>query len=79
MKLRWVLRYSPPERLLRIARIVGTVGQVGGGGYSYKLSLGFALSPIWYRVRFRRELYGWILTVFGLRIHWRKSYGGICV
>lgn len=73
MKLQPVMRSDPDARLFRVARLVWDRGTVGDGtGYSVKLSV--ALAPRLFR--FRRELEGWILTLFGVRVHYARSYGG---
>ncbi len=74
MKVKTVFRLSPSERTFRLARVLWTRGVVGDGeGYSAKLS--FAVRP----VLFHRgpELFGWDVTVFGLRVHYQRAYGGI--
>lgn len=74
MAFKFIGRYSPPERLLRLARFVWQTGKVGdGSGYSSKFTLG--LRPALFG--FRREWDGWLLTVCGLRLHYQRSYGGI--
>lgn len=72
MKIKSVFRYDRESSMLRLFRIVGERGSTGFGGYSWKLSA--ALRPALFR--FNRELEGWILTVLGLRIHYKRSYGG---
>lgn len=74
-RTRWkrVMRYDPGNRLLRIGRVMWERGTVGDGqGYSVKLSLG--LRPTLFR--WLREGDGWLLTVAGVRLHYRRSYGG---
>lgn len=73
VRFKWVIRYDPGNRLLRIGRVMWERGTVGDGqGYSVKLSLG--LRPTLFR--WRREGDGWLLTVLGVRPHLRRSYGG---
>jgi len=65
------------SRLLRLGRLVYHRGTPGGeagtpGGYSAKISL--ALTPVLFR--WRSEYFGWILIVFGVRVHHQKSFGG---
>ncbi len=72
---KWVGRYSPGERLLRLFRFVYAVN--GGPanpnkGYSAKLSLG--LTPRLFA--FSRGWHEWGVTLFGFRVHHLKSYGG---
>lgn len=71
---KWVGTWSREEKMLRIARLVWANGEPGvpGGGYTAALSL--ALRPTLFR--WRREYGGWILTLFGVRVHYQRSYGG---
>lgn len=73
MRIKRVMRYDPTARLFRVVRVMWEQGVVGDGkGYSVKMSLG--LRPqLW---SWHRESDGWILTLLGVRVHWRKSYGG---
>jgi hypothetical protein len=73
VKLKRVCRWDSAARLYRVGRLTYDRGDVGDGeGYSVKVSLG--LTPKF--LRYRRELFGWILTVCGVRLHYRRSYGG---
>jgi hypothetical protein len=74
---KWVSRYDPSARLLRLCRWMWVRGEVGTdkGGYSTKLSL--ALHPTIFRVSRARD--GWMVTVLGVRLHKQRSYGGIYV
>lgn len=72
VRVRWIGRYDPGNRLLRLVRVMWEHGQAGNGGYSVKLSLG--LCPTLFR--WLREGDGWLLTVAGIRLHYRRSYGG---
>lgn len=58
--------------LFRFYWVRGGVGK-GKGGYSAKFSAGLWARPF----VFKREYQGWILCVAGLRLHYRRSYGGI--
>ncbi|WP_424140942.1 hypothetical protein [Roseomonas chloroacetimidivorans] len=74
--LRWkrVGRYDASNRLLRVGRLMWERGVVGdGNGYSAKLSFGLSwrLLPL-----VRRERDGWLVRVLGLRLHYRRAYGG---
>lgn len=74
MTARFIGRWSPPERLLRLARFVWKRGKPGDGkGYSAKFTVG--LTPR--LLSGKREWDGWILTVCGIRLHYMRSYGGI--
>lgn len=69
------LTWSPTERLLRMGRLCWANGKPGqpGGGYSASLSMG--LTPRLFR--FQRGLLGeWALTLLGVRVHHKRSYGG---
>ena len=76
MTLKPVFRYSPSERTYRIARLVWHRGTVGdGAGYSNKLSL-----SLWPRLfRWQRGSDGWTVVLFGVRVHYARSYGGVFV
>ena len=75
-KVRRIFRYDPMARLFRLGRCVWQRGTVGDGrGYSVKLTL--ALNPrLW---KYQREMTGFVLTLFGFRLHYQRSYGGINV
>lgn len=74
LKAKWVGRYDPSNRLLRVGRIMWQRGTVGDGqGYSAKLSIG--LRPTLFR--WHRETNGWLLTAAGVRVHLVRAYGGI--
>jgi len=77
MRTKWVGRYDPRARMLRVCRVMWERGTVGDGkGYSAKLSL--ALRPVifgWKRTSYPE----WMLTVAGIRIHYQRAYGGIQV
>ena len=80
MKPYWksVFRWDKEMRLLRIGRIIYQGGPKGsrpgveGGGYSAKLSIG--LTPKLFG--FHRGWHEWSFTLFGVRIHHLKSFGG---
>lgn len=77
MRFKWVGRYDPGARMLRLARVMWERGTVGDGkGYSTKVSV--ALRPAlfaWNRTGYPE----WMLTVMGVRLHVQRSYGGIQV
>lgn len=64
MIFKWVGRYSEPEKLLRLFRVVWERGR-----YSAKLTFGFC--PI-FDVHFER----WKVRFLGLRLHYKRSCGG---
>jgi len=74
MKIKKVMSCDASRLLYRIGRIVWQKGCVGDGkGFSAKISL--ALTPLFFKKKFsfnEREL-----CIFGVRIHYVKSYGGI--
>jgi hypothetical protein len=73
MKFKPVMRYSPNERMLRLCRLIWERGIVGDGqGYSAMLSL--ALRPALFHVR--KEWDGWRFTLLGVRLHFKRSWGG---
>lgn len=68
-----IFTYSPTEKKVRLFAFIWHVGVPGiNGGYSNRLS--FSLIPSLFR--FRKELWGWGITLFGFRVHRKKSYGG---
>lgn len=70
---KWVGRWSPREKRLRIFRLIRWVGTVGDGkGHSTMLSL--ALAPVLYRIE--KAWNNFSITVLGLRFHWQRSWGG---
>jgi len=78
MKYGWVLkfvgRWSPRERVLRIARLM--FNRPWGHGWCAR-QFSVALTPrLW---RWHREDDGLLFTVFGLRLHWKESHGGYFV
>lgn len=75
MTFRWIFRFDAIQRHLRVARITWQRGRVGDGeGYSGKFSI--ALAP---RVFEWSNLaaHDWCFTVFWLRLHYARSYGGV--
>lgn len=82
MTARWVWRYDPTIKLLRIVRFIWEVGQCGdGNGYSNKLSVGLYLKP---KLFGRDGIFGYdsalwarSVTLFGVRFHYMRSYGGM--
>lgn len=73
MTFRLILRYDPPNRLLRLCRWTWRVGTMGRGGYSAKFTVG--LRPALFA--FARDLDGWRLTIMGIRLHYDRAYGGV--
>lgn len=58
---------------IRLCRLLWSRGKPGAGGYSAAFSLG--LSPRLFR--WQPECYGWIACLFGVRVHYQRSYGGV--
>jgi hypothetical protein len=75
--VKWVGRWSPEEKVLRLFRVVWCRGTPGtaSGGYSAKFSV--SLSPRLFSVR--REFWSYAITLLGLRLHYMRSYGGYIV
>lgn len=67
MKLKPVFRYAPPERKLRLFRIIH-----GDDKTSWKLAVG--LRPVLFR--WQRDFNEWRLVLLGIDVHYRASYSG---
>jgi hypothetical protein len=72
IRFKWVFRYDKYEKILRIFRVCFDVGEMDGKGYSAKISL--ALSRKVFKIQ--KEMDGIRLHILGIRIHFKKSYGG---
>ena len=73
MKFKPVMRYDSSQHKFRLFRLLWINGVVGRGeGYSAKLSV--SLRPKWFD--FWREFQGWQVTLLGVAVHKKKSYGG---
>lgn len=76
LRFKSVMRFDEIQKHLRLFRLLWERGRPGvpGGGYSAKLAIG--LRP---RLFEREREYGkaFLFTIFGLRIHYSRSYGGI--
>jgi hypothetical protein len=69
-----VFTYSDRERLVRLFRVVWHNERAGERDIkSTKLSVGLTVP---WRVRFVRELDGWIAVILGVRVHFRCSWSG---
>ncbi len=74
MKFKWVFRYDATERKFRLFRLIWVNGQVGdGAGYSGKIAVSLLLKLFSCSVDYDR----WRLTIFGVSVHKRLSYGGV--
>jgi hypothetical protein len=72
---KWVNVYDPSLTMFRVCRLVWTRGKWGEGGYDACLSL--ALRPALFS--FHREYEAWLLTICGVRLHYKRSYSmGMC-
>ena len=73
LKFKSVMRLDRRARMLRLFRIMWVKGIVGDGkGYSAQFSV--ALRPSLFQ--FHKEFSSYFLTLFGLRLHFERSYGG---
>lgn len=73
MTIKRVMRFDPTQKKLRLFRLIWNTGNVGDGiGYSAKLSV--SLVPKLYG--FKSAWDGWRLTVLGMSVHKRVSFGG---
>lgn len=72
--IKYVGRWSPQERMLRLARIVWSRGEGPGTGKGYCAKLSLALRPRLLQLHFEQD--GWALTLCGVRVHYMRSYGG---
>lgn len=72
MKFKPIFRWDYNAKIFRVFRLLYNVGPVGFGGYSAKFSVSLSRRIF----HFEREYFGWSITLFGLRIHYLRSYGG---
>lgn len=76
MKAKPVFRYDPTQRKFRLFRLLWTRGVVGDGkGYSAKLAV--SLRPKLFQ--FQRDFNEWRVTILGIDIHNKLSYGGVII
>lgn len=77
LRAKWVFRHDEIQRHFRIVRILWERGIPGkpGGGYSAKLAVG--IGPRLFSRIERDALTDWRFTIFGIRLHYNRSYGGI--
>lgn len=75
IRVKRVLRLDEIQRHFRLFRVMWERGEVGvsHGGYSAKLAVGITPKLLGYR---RDATHDWLVTVFGLRVHYSRSYGG---
>lgn len=79
MKFRWINRYEPGRRLIRLCSVLWGK-EAGDPGHRRRLSV--SLHPVLFR--FHRECgardYGaWSLTILGLRLHYKTRPHGVLV
>lgn len=82
-RLKRIFTWSPYTRKFRICRFMWECGKTGDGKrYSTKLTfafqfekLGSILIPSFFR--YRKEHRDVEVVLFGIAIHWKRSYGGI--
>jgi hypothetical protein len=76
IRLRKIMTWSPGERKVRLFRLLYSNGTncMKPGWFSASLSI--SLVSEWWR-RERTE-HTWAVTVLGVRIHHKKSFGGWC-
>ena len=73
MQLKPVMTWSAAEHKARLFRVIWERGTVGDGkGYSAKLAASLVLKL----AEWKRYADGWRVTVIGLSLHYRRSYGG---
>jgi hypothetical protein len=73
LRVKRVMRYDKSQRKLRLFRLLWSRGSVGDGvGYSAKLAV--SLVRKW--AGWKRDTFGWRLTVLGVQLHHRRAYGG---
>ena len=73
MRLKPVMTWSKEEGKARLFRVMWERGTVGdGNGYSAKLAVSLVLKL----TEWNRNADGWRITLAGLTLHYRRSYGG---
>jgi hypothetical protein len=79
MRVKWVFRCDTIQGFFRLARVMWEHGEPGkpGGGYSAKFAV--ALDPRLFRPIASDADSDWRFTLFGIRLHYCRSYGGLFV
>jgi hypothetical protein len=67
-----VMCWDSQQKKFRLFRFVWNKGEVGAGGYSTKISA--AIRPQLFS--FWKDFREWQLTLFGVSVHKKVSYGG---
>lgn len=76
MTIKWVGTYSKREKKIRLFRVLWERGKRGAEGWH---SNSFAVS-LWPRIfKYEPELWGWAVTILGVRLHRKRAYGGTLV
>jgi len=81
MTYKTINTYDSTTKRLRLGRFLWIRGNVGNG-YGYSAMLSLSLTPKLFQwchdvaTNLSRE---WCLTLCGLRLHYKRSYGGIIV
>lgn len=76
MKVKLVMRGSKRENKYRLFRVLWECGQRGcEGWHSNSLSVGIHANLF----KVDRELWGWAVTICGIRLHRKRAYGGMLV
>jgi hypothetical protein len=77
LRLKWVGRRDEIQHHFRLFRVMWEVGVPGqpGGGHSNMLSV--ALQPKLFQWGEGHSFRGWFLVILGVRLHRKRSYGGI--
>jgi len=73
IKFKLIETFDPVERKVRLFRLIWKKGEVGKGGYSSFLSL--SLLPRLFK--FEQDFNEWRLTLLGISLHKKVSYGGV--
>lgn len=76
IRIKRVMRLDTIQRHFRLFRVMWERGEVGfgNGGYSVKFSVALTAGLFGWHRDSRTD---WMLTAFGLRLHYCRSYGGI--
>lgn len=75
-RFKWVGRLDTPQRFFRLFRICWERGNGPGFGDGYSAKLSAALDAALYRWPESDAGCDWRFTLFGVRIHYCRSYGG---
>jgi hypothetical protein len=77
LQLRWIGRLDRSARIVRLLRLTWWVQDWSPREKGYKLTVGLRPRLLEVNREERSEANGeWILTLAGVRLHWRRSVGG---